>query len=51
MIHWNLPFSEKLWRQKPMSYISHLIGHEGPNSLLSHLIKEGLAINLSASSS
>ena len=31
---WNLPSSHKLWKSKPNSYLSHLIGHEGPNSLL-----------------
>lgn len=49
---WNLPESTKtLWREKPNSYISNLIGHEGPNSLLSQLISEGLATALSASGS
>lgn len=48
---WNLPSSKVLWESKPNSYISHLIGHEGPNSLLSQLIKEGLATSLSSSSS
>ncbi|CDW84143.1 insulin-degrading enzyme [Stylonychia lemnae] len=51
LIHWNLPYSEHLWNQKPSSIISHLIGHEGPNSLLSQLIKEGLATSLQSSNS
>src|SRR5690606_6588502 len=42
-VSWILPYSENLWRTKPNSYLSHLLGHEGPNSLLSLLIKEGLA--------
>lgn len=33
---------------KPVNYLSHVIGHEGPNSLLSTLIKEGLAAALSS---
>ena len=32
---WNLPSSHKMWQSKPNSYLSHLLGHEGPNSLLS----------------
>ncbi|KAF9265707.1 hypothetical protein L218DRAFT_957335 [Marasmius fiardii PR-910] len=35
------------WRHKPANFISHLIGHEGPGSLLSLLKKEGLAVSLS----
>lgn len=30
-----------------MKYHSHLFGHEGPNSLLSYLKQEGLALDLS----
>jgi len=36
---------------RPDNYISHLLGHEGENSLLSKLIKEGLAFELSAGGS
>ena len=36
------------FRNNPGTYISHLIGHEGPNSLLSYLIDEGLALELSS---
>jgi insulysin len=32
---WNLPPSKTMWKEKPNSYISHILGHEGPNSLLS----------------
>ncbi|KAK1236433.1 metalloprotease [Marasmius sp. AFHP31] len=35
------------WRHKPANFISHLVGHEGPGSLLSLLKKEGLAVGLS----
>ena len=48
---WNLPPSKNLWREKPNSYISHVLGHEGPNSLLSQLISEGLATALMAGGS
>jgi len=34
---------------KPSVYLGHLIGHEGPNSLLSYLKKEGYANGLGAS--
>ena len=33
---------------QPESYLSHLIGHEGDGSLLSHLKKLGLASDLSS---
>ncbi len=45
---WNLPPSKNLWRKKPNFYLSSVIGHEGPNSLLSHFIREGLASALTA---
>ena len=32
----------------PHKYISHLLGHEGENSLLALLIEEGLALELTA---
>jgi insulysin len=31
-----------------LKYFGHLIGHEGENSLLSYLKKEGLALEISA---
>jgi len=31
-----------------LNYFSHLFGHEGENSILSWLISEGLALELSA---
>ena len=33
---------------KPMKYISHILAHEGENSILSFLIREGLATSLYA---
>jgi len=44
-----LPAASHKWQSKPLNYITHVIGHEGPNSLLSELIKQGLATSLSAS--
>ena len=43
-----LPYYEKDFKTKPLFYFSHLFGHEGQNSLLSYLISEGLALELSA---
>ena len=48
---WNLPPSKEMWREKPNSYIAHILGHEGPHSLLSQIIREGLATALNSSSS
>ena len=39
------------YRSDPTKYVTHLLGHEGPNSLLSLLIREGLAREMSAGSS
>ena len=36
------------YRTKPLQYTAHLIGHEGPGSLLSYLKLKGLALDLSA---
>lgn len=47
---WSLPPMIEHYKVKPGNYISHLIGHEGKNSLLSFLKAEGLAQELSASS-
>ena len=45
---WVLPYFEKDLKGQPTGYFSHLIGHEGENSLLSYLKSEGLATELSA---
>ena len=45
-----MPPMEKLYRQKPGSYISYLLGHEGEGSLYYELRKQGLAERLSAGS-
>lgn len=46
---WHLPCTEAEYKTQPLRYHSHLFGHEGENSLLSYLIAEGLALELSAS--
>ena len=39
LLNWILPTNyDKDWRKKPLEYFSHLIGHEGENSLISLLI-------------
>lgn len=43
---WGVQHCENNKYEKPLSYISSLYGHEGPNSLLSYLIKLGLATGL-----
>lgn len=48
---WILPNQEEHYKNSPGSYFAHLLGHEGPGSLLSLLIKEGLAYSLSSESS
>lgn len=40
--------SRQLWQGDPLSYISHIIGHEGKHSLLSELIRQDLATSISA---
>ncbi len=44
-----MPETRSLWRQKPLSYISDLIGYEGDGSLLSLLKQQGWATSLAAS--
>ena len=46
---WVLPYVQKEFKTRPLSYWSHIFGHEGENSLLSYLIAEGLALELSSS--
>ena len=46
---WHLPSTEKFYKSQPLRYHSHLFGHEVENSLLSYLIAEGLALELTAS--
>jgi secreted Zn-dependent insulinase-like peptidase len=43
-----MPSIDEFYRQKPISYISYLIGHEGPGSLLSLLKTKQWAMGLTA---
>jgi insulysin len=45
-VEWQPPF----WRHKPMSFISHFVGHEGPGSIHSYLKTKGWITNLSCGS-
>ena len=46
--YWVLPYYQKDIKGKPLNYFSHLVGHEGQNSLLSYLKEHDLALELSA---
>jgi insulysin len=48
IMYWILPYFQDDLKGRPLNYFSHLIGHEGENSLLSYLISEDLAVELSA---
>ena len=48
-VFWTLPYLQKEFKSSPLSYFSHLIGHEGENSLLSYLKAEDYAMELQAS--
>ena len=41
-LHFPYPDEEELWQSKPGKYIAHLVGHEGPGSLLAYLKARGL---------
>lgn len=47
-IYWEYPDEEDQWESKPGRYLSHLIGHEGPGSILAYLKAKGWANALSA---
>jgi insulysin len=51
MMRWVTPASTVFDQKKSSRYLAHVIGHEGPNSLLSFLVEENLAEGLSAGSS
>ncbi|XP_044172178.1 nardilysin-like isoform X3 [Acropora millepora] len=45
-VTWVLPRQQQNYRVKPMHYVSWLMGHEGPGSILSFLIKRSWATSL-----
>lgn len=46
-----VPSTQAYYREKPLIFISHLLGHEGPGSVFSILKNEGLAESFSTGSS
>ena len=47
-IHFPYPDEEELYASQPSRYISHLIGHEGPGSILAYIKAKGWANGLSS---
>lgn len=47
-IYFPYPDEEDLYESSPSRYISHLVGHEGPGSILAYLKAKGWANSLSA---
>jgi insulysin len=45
-LYWFLDDTTKLYKEKPLNFLSSLIGHEGPNSLCSSLVKDDLISSL-----
>lgn len=45
-----IPSAKAYYKSKPLSYLSHILGHEGQGSLLSELKRLGLATAISAGS-
>ena len=50
-LRWIMPVSTLDCKKKSAQYLSHVFGHEGPNSLMSQLVKDALATGLTAGSS
>src|SRR5690606_820378 len=50
VLYWFLDDVSQLYREKPLSYLSALLGHEGPNSLCSSLVKDDLISDLTSGS-
>ena len=46
-LYWDMPYLKNEYKSNPLSYYTHLIGHEGENSLLSYLKAEDYAMELS----
>lgn len=47
-ISFPLEYQAPQWKYKPSNFISHLVGHEGPGSLLSYLKSKGWVTSLSS---
>lgn len=51
IIQWNVPYVEKDFNTMPLQYFSHLLGHEGENSIMSYLKKDGYVLSLTCGGS
>jgi len=47
-LSWLLPWQQQRWRNKPTTYVTYLLGHEGRGGLLSALKSRGLATGVTA---
>ncbi|KAL1303025.1 hypothetical protein AAFC00_003338 [Neodothiora populina] len=47
-VHFDFIDEDELWESQPSKYISHLIGHEGPGSILAYIKAKGWANGLGA---
>lgn len=47
-LNWQVPASKPLYRYEPLSYLSHLLGHEGDGSVFALLKAKGWATSLVA---
>ena len=47
-LYFTYPDEEEQWESHPAKYISHLIGHEGPGSILAYIKEKGWANGLGA---
>ncbi|TKA83576.1 hypothetical protein B0A55_00413 [Friedmanniomyces simplex] len=50
-IYFTYPDEEEQWESQPSRYLSHLLGHEGPGSVLAYLKAKGWCNGLSAGGS
>ncbi|KAJ7634941.1 Metalloenzyme, LuxS/M16 peptidase-like protein [Roridomyces roridus] len=49
-ISFPVEWQDPLWQHKPMRFLSHFVGHEGPGSIHSYLKSKGWITSLSSSS-
>lgn len=47
-LYWSLPSLLHMWKEKPLHYLSWIIGHEGSGSIISYLRKRVWALELFA---
>lgn len=49
MIYWQLPYWNNLHKWNPYNFMSHILGHEGPNTVIDTLKQNGLINSMSCS--